>query len=606
MTIKIDQLGDAIFSAPGDVIVLSDGVPSSNLVVTTPLGTDYQIMPESGSLSFTAKVSGLYSIQFSGELIAPSANSSGQIKLVFDEGEANEQTIGYNEQWQTRPTTGNYTEPVFRDVVELSAGSHTVKAYGKLLAGTSFQVTASQDHPPVLMLTAVTGSGAGGILVDSVELLAQFNTSSTSFVDVDNGGGDALSLNVDVFNNEQIMIFLEGRLTRSGGANRVDVQYNVGGVLIPSSDVIGESSGYESLGAGSFGPVITPKLTAGTKNIKIQIKVSSNSAAVPSGTKLKVIRFRGGLVPIQDDGYNLIGQPQAFNFFGSGVAVTDNNGTADIEISGGSGLVDGYLPLPEKVSDPPYEEGYGALYAQKVDGYTELHYMDDYGFATQMTVKGSVMPGGPTLITEWNGTDLSQFLYDGYLPDLDANGWVGSIVNVGSSAITVSNLYGLSWIDITLAVGTGTGAQQAIYLPFDLPDIEDVIVETDWMTVSIGAGTHGPFVFCRASGTDNVYLARYVGSGTDFDLTKCVGSESYSDILSNPGPADNVGRGGVGRIRAEGQILGYNAQGASSGDFRMIVDTSHSTGKCGIGITTNGLDNTTLRILYRRIKVYRP
>jgi len=73
------------------------------------------------------------------------------------------------------------------------------------------------------------------------------------------------------------------------------------------------------------------------------------------------------------------------------------NGSADalvFEPGGtGTGLVDGYLPMEYRMSDPTPLDGYGLLYTKNVhDGYSEYHtelfYMDDYGQTTQVTRDG--------------------------------------------------------------------------------------------------------------------------------------------------------------------------------------------------------------------------
>lgn len=51
-------------------------------------------------------------------------------------------------------------------------------------------------------------------------------------------------------------------------------------------------------------------------------------------------------------------------------------------------LVDGYLKLPERVTDPTYEDGYGLVYVKKISGIEELFYMDSYGQPIQITSDG--------------------------------------------------------------------------------------------------------------------------------------------------------------------------------------------------------------------------
>jgi len=316
------ELPEAV-TATGDVIILSDGVPSSNLLVNS--SSDHQIMPESGSLSFEALMAGLYTIQFSGELIAPGSNSSGQIKLVFDEGEANEQVIGYNEQWQTRPTTGNYTEPVFRDTVTLTAGSHTVKAYGKLLSGGGWQVGNAVDHPPVLMLQAVTGSGAGGVLLDEAEKTANQSLTVNGTVTL----LSELSLSVEATTSEKVEIGWSIPTYKNISTPMVRALYYRidGGSWIWIDHV---STEYEYTLSGSA--VLT--LEAGSHTIDFGGATNQQPLDFLGGDsewlsgwgfypkcKTWVMQYRGGLVPVRKDGETIVDKPIAFDFTGPGCQV---------------------------------------------------------------------------------------------------------------------------------------------------------------------------------------------------------------------------------------------------------------------------------------------
>ena len=52
--------------------------------------------------------------------------------------------------------------------------------------------------------------------------------------------------------------------------------------------------------------------------------------------------------------------------------------------------LDGYISLPNQISSPPIENGLGAMYVQDVDGYSEFHFMDNYGNSTLITRRGYV------------------------------------------------------------------------------------------------------------------------------------------------------------------------------------------------------------------------
>lgn len=348
--VEVDADGKATITpastAPGDVIVLSDGVPSSTLVVNS--ASDHQIMPESGSLSFEARVTGTYAIHFSGELIAGTANSSGQIKLVFDEGETNEQFVGYNEKWQTRPTTGNYTEPVFRDTVELTAGTHTVKAYGKLMVGTSWQVTAAVDHPPVLMLVAVTGSGAGGALVDE-----QSKTSDQTGL-----GASAwniiteLSHTIQTTEQETVELswVINGRLTSTG---TMYIGYRVDS----GSWVTLEGQAKDANWTRNYGGSIPLTLAAGEHTIEFgeyhdggsgEIIGNETVGGAAFGSSSKVTQYRGGQVPIEDGaGSEVTATPRALQFANSLVEVDDTGRAIITPASTAPGvLIDIAAPQP--------------------------------------------------------------------------------------------------------------------------------------------------------------------------------------------------------------------------------------------------------------------
>ena len=69
-----------------------------------------------------------------------------------------------------------------------------------------------------------------------------------------------------------------------------------GATYLPSDATPGESingSGY-SVGMGSFGPVMSPALTAGSRTIKVQLRNSTQTSTALADTELYVLQFRGG------------------------------------------------------------------------------------------------------------------------------------------------------------------------------------------------------------------------------------------------------------------------------------------------------------------------
>lgn len=57
-------------------------------------------------------------------------------------------------------------------------------------------------------------------------------------------------------------------------------------------------------------------------------------------------------------------------------------------------LGDGYFPMEVSLTDPASGTGIGSIYTKEVDGYVELHYVDDYGMSTKITNKGGAIGGG--------------------------------------------------------------------------------------------------------------------------------------------------------------------------------------------------------------------
>lgn len=323
-------LGPAV-TAPGDLIIISDGPPTSALLVNS--GSDHQIMPETGSLSFEAKVNGTYMILFSGELIAPSSNSSAQIKLVFDEGEVNEQTVGYTEGWLTRPTTGNYTEPVFKDQVDLTAGTHTVKAYGKIVEGTSIQITTGNVHPLVLTLQAIIGSGAGGS-IESVGTMSGALSITGTESPAAHTHVPELDLSVATNGNERIQVHFLGSAYANIGTANCYVHLKVDGVYVPSGSwIVSErlSALYDN--RNLCFSYVTDVLSAGTHTIQLY---AAKYDAVQSNWQLNAGQltariYRGGLVPIREDGVTILDKPAALNFQGAAI-VEDAAGVANIRL----------------------------------------------------------------------------------------------------------------------------------------------------------------------------------------------------------------------------------------------------------------------------------
>jgi hypothetical protein len=331
----IDQGGVADISLPaavtavGDQHILSDGQPATDI---TLLSTDTLIAPASGSFSFSTKTDGEYAITFALTLYATAATTV-QVKVVFDEGTSNEQTVGYDDQWQARiTTTADRQTPSFFGSVTLSEGAHTAKVYAKETVGSSAFVlglATAADRAPVLRLVAVTGSGAGGSLVSEKTLASDFAVGSTStWFEIDNGGGDALSVDVDCSEGERLLVTAIGEFNEpTTGGWTIRAAVAVDGTRIRSNGdyITSNDNRWDIIQAA----VMTPELTGGSHTISLQV-FATKTGNVKAGIRFQVSRLRGGLVPVRADGVTKIDKPAALNFIGA--EVLNTGGVADISL----------------------------------------------------------------------------------------------------------------------------------------------------------------------------------------------------------------------------------------------------------------------------------
>lgn len=314
-------------TAQGVLVTLDDGIPSSAIDVGA---TETQVFPETGSKSFELPSGGLHAITVSGEMIAKSSNSSGQLKVVFDEGEANEQTIGYDESWQTNPTTSGYHQPTFRDTVTLTAGTHTLKIYGKRIDGSGTVSFRNMDfiQPMRVWIQPVYGSGAGGVLTDHKVLAADFvQSGDVNWHLIDNGGGDALELTFNTIEGEDVLALLNAYVTTAAAIT-------IGGKLELDGTDVTEAVTFSRIDTGSYTQLSLAVPLLGLAAGSHTLKVYGQGLNTTQWTwnldecSLSVLRFRGGLVPIKQSGTIKLDKPTALNFINA--EVVEDNGEADI------------------------------------------------------------------------------------------------------------------------------------------------------------------------------------------------------------------------------------------------------------------------------------
>jgi hypothetical protein len=332
------RLPEAI-TAPGVRVELSDGIASDKDYTTSyeRLIPDPNGIPT--SMSFVAPHPGSYEIKLIFEPAGVTSSESWMVKIVFDEGAATEQTIGDDSLWQGRSPGGASTQAYVVNLsgqVDLIAGSHTVTVYLKELGtGGTLRIFGTGSpyyyYIPRLILTAITGSGAGGILVDRVSSTAFPQTITAGF---DLGNYDDinnLSTTVEVSEGEQLLITLRAQglpVTTSSAVGRTRI-------LVGSDPyLVAQVSATTQLDMNLGGSIITAPLTAGTYTVKAQAANNSTLADIYINlwADMEVTRFRGGLVPILNDGVLIQDKAHSINLLGPGLQATNVDGKVNVSV----------------------------------------------------------------------------------------------------------------------------------------------------------------------------------------------------------------------------------------------------------------------------------
>lgn len=334
-TLQANQIADAIITAPGVSIEIRDPQPASDLGWTA---TYAQFLPTAGgSITFTAPFAAEYLVTFlPANFTSTSSATTGRFKLVIDEGEASAQTLGDDTHWQQWVSFYEFSTPTFYTKVNLTAGEHTIKGYVKEQSGAGAlrqwgNDAAHEGTDTVIQLQAITGSGAGGILVEEASLSADSATiSSVTPADV-----TGLSITLDTA-DETVLLLLRGR-SKQLTTGTQEVTFVVDGTTILTNTEGINGIGVTTDGTNWRGNISSSQfvaLNAGQHTIKVQAAIATaGSFLLNEGTILQVIRFRGGLVPVSKDGVLVQDKPRAINYVGPNITATDVDGQVNVEVT---------------------------------------------------------------------------------------------------------------------------------------------------------------------------------------------------------------------------------------------------------------------------------
>ena len=356
MTIKIDQIADAIISAPGSTIKVLDFIPVSDVTTSSLTFVEVTNGLDRAGTYFGAPVSGSYVFSVDLDSITSGATDTAiYFRLVVDKGTLNEKIVSPDlGSWtQIHTTVSIHRQLSFMSPpVVLNSGSHTIVLEWSVSNGSATaRMTGAYSYVYINALSS-GASGAGGILLDSYSIIAGNATyNSTNWTDIlIQVGGSPLQISFDAIINESVgvNVALDAYNYINGAAPRyADFRLLLDNVeeIAWARQRFNNSIAYEELISLM---AYIPSLTKGPHIIKAQVKVENSDMSIAfmngdSRGKLELIRFRGGLVPIQKDGITITSVPSALNFKGTNLNLIDTTGIVDFDFYKASSICDGYL-----------------------------------------------------------------------------------------------------------------------------------------------------------------------------------------------------------------------------------------------------------------------
>lgn len=323
-TLQIDQIAQAVLAVPGVFINVINDIPSGTK--TKADATFASIDTTNLKLDKTFPVAGKYIFTLKGQLEAITNYVDCRLRLVIDGGTGNEITTDDLPGNIVAARTGAREEFYLIWLLDITAGLHNVDIQWRRSGGTgTLQTDANSGWHVTAQL--ISGSGAGGSIV------TKNSVSQISVTAVDTSWQDLITLNINAYENEQVLINVSGFGRPDSGTQsmRLRVYDNTTAteLILQMATTTDGTQGHEFLGCC----FTTGPLDGGAHEIKIQ---SNRSASYPSTNFVInemtacITQFRGGLVPIQVDDVDLIDTPRTFNF--KNADVTQVNGVVSIPI----------------------------------------------------------------------------------------------------------------------------------------------------------------------------------------------------------------------------------------------------------------------------------
>jgi hypothetical protein len=272
-------------------------------------------------------------VKFIGSIIGVGAATNAIIGYRIDGGSV-------EETWQHTTSSATRDQATFSIMTPaLSAGQHTIEIMASHGTANNYIIEKDSDLGIASLLQVIRfkafAIGAGSIITTDT-LSANKSITSTHPTYEDTG----LSIDITVIDGETFLLGLKAAVnaTNFGGASWA---YKVDS----GSDIPLNYSSFYGFNAHhnvSFAVPISG-LSSGPHTITLRAAKVTNNYTISYDTgnigtpTFYAVQHRGGLIPVQDDGLDIVDKPSALNFTGAGVTVTDVNGTATVAIPGGGG-----------------------------------------------------------------------------------------------------------------------------------------------------------------------------------------------------------------------------------------------------------------------------
>lgn len=385
-------------TAPGATVTVLDTTATG----TVDYGTGSWAEIGAGLLgTFEVAFAGWYNLTINSGVVGASGGGDGYVGLLIDKSGYG----GFTEQQAESPfhnvpyNTSRSANTLYLGRYYLEAGTHEARAIWKWSGASALRVDTAAHLQAWATLSS--GSGAGGVLTEQKQgntALSDNSYSSASWVDVlDGSGGDPMTVSVTTVAGDDVLLVVEGYAWNSSGAdNWADFR-----ILKNGTDTVHafrHHYSYSSEDASFDFTALDKSVVAGTHTYALQVYVNTGltvtvkTAISTKPLKVSSLIYRGGQVPVQQNGTTITSTPAAFDFIGDSVNVTNVGGKAQIDFNG---VADGVSIASADASTNPVN-------------VSSSTYVDVAGLSTQITVHAGeivqfVVEGeGYNGTTDWN------------------------------------------------------------------------------------------------------------------------------------------------------------------------------------------------------------